>query len=690
MSPNPGNNPASRRRGVVMVMAILSLLLLSALVFYVLNLGQQVNQRVIGQNAADASAKAGAAWIARSLNTIASNNVGIARYLAAVGVMDSLPQSVQYANKETKKLRDALGNHIGRGVGTFPQALEQLIIGYYQDLYARLQENITQMDPVEDFFAAIDVSEATYFSKKGGLWRGIYAMDEMNLALKENLGAMAQAAAVSGGQANISDSSDSDSMMLPIEPAIPMVRGAFDDFKRPIMLGRLPDAGDLKADDPMIGRGPFDAVFGWRIVVNERLPDPGGGEDIGDSGDSPGGLTRGAGGGRGGPSVPKYYFPYGTYSWLLNIVRNYQNRGNDIFDGGLQNTRLDQYLRYISWQKMVTLFPDAEELAVTRVSDEAGNLRLVVPEGYDIAGDPQKRLIINHDAYPKWDPDWRIDYEEAKSIAEQDRFTPRAQDQIKETAVFIVEIKSRYARTDSRFLTPGSWTLAFPEDSSSPSPRVEYHRGWTDPATAWGNVTKLNGNIWRKDWQYTRYSDPSIGITTQYVTDADNASENRSRVRQTIYRIDHIAFGGVNVGPPADVLSPFDGFTRDVAPIDLDHARLPQDGATERRTYLSFLGLNRRGDKPVMWPARFQGGRPYPNMVAIAQARVFNNHSWDLWTQMWHAQLEPVSDFGAWVQAMDVGGSSGGAAALVDTVELGDLKRYFTAATPLAELMLGH
>ena len=36
----------------------------------------------------------------------------------------------------------------------------------------------------------------------------------------------------------------------------------------------------------------------------------------------------------------------------------------------------------------------------------------------------------------------------------------------------------------------------------------------------------------------------------------------------------------------------------------------------------------------------------------MAEAIVFNNSSWDLWTQDWRAQLVPVSDWDGWRTTM--------------------------------------
>ena len=69
--------------------------------------------------------------------------------------------------------------------------------------------------------------------------------------------------------------------------------------------------------------------------------------------------------------------------------------------------------------------------------------------------------------------------------------------------------------------------------------------------------------------------------------------------------------------------------------------------------YLTVLGIARRDDRALMWPGRFDNTEHYGQMVALAQARVFNNHSFDLWTQSWSAQLEPVGRYDGWISTFE-------------------------------------
>ena len=104
-----------------------------------------------------------------------------------------------------------------------------------------------------------------------------------------------------------------------------------------------------------------------------------------------------------------------------------------------------------------------------------------------------------------------------------------------------------------------------------------------------------------------------------------------------------------------------------------------------------------------MWPTRFDGRKPYPNIVSIAQVQVFNNHSWDLWTQMWHAQLQSVDNgtaddlrrpgeltFAAWPQQMRSSMADIDQVPQLSADEYTALVDFLIAIEPLAAMMLRH
>ncbi len=75
-----------RRRGAVALLAVVALVPMSAMISASVNTGQSFEDRRRSQDAADAMALAHATWSARSLNTIAMNNVTISQLLTvAIG-----------------------------------------------------------------------------------------------------------------------------------------------------------------------------------------------------------------------------------------------------------------------------------------------------------------------------------------------------------------------------------------------------------------------------------------------------------------------------------------------------------------------------------------------------------------------------------------------------------------------------
>ena len=105
------------RSGAVLVVVLLAIPLLVGLVFFVYNLGDQVNRRLTMQNISDATAISGSGWIARSMNTVAMNNVGQAKLISLALVMDAIPLAAELALIELNpdpQSDDSLGEGLKR------------------------------------------------------------------------------------------------------------------------------------------------------------------------------------------------------------------------------------------------------------------------------------------------------------------------------------------------------------------------------------------------------------------------------------------------------------------------------------------------------------------------------------------------------------------------------------------------
>ncbi len=648
-----------RRRGVVIIIVLLAIILLTALVLFVLNLGQQVNRRVNAQNTADATVAAGSTWVARSFNTVARNNVHMSRYIGLVNVLDALPQAVHFSRLEQTSMRDALQAQLARGVSNYgPASLNNELEAMLDGFLGELNDELDQIIPVDDMLQSLDMTAVTHYQGPDGmgdLWRGMVALDEINQSVMTELPTMMQAVAVDGGQMTLHAERDAEAFVVPVATQIPWERGSFADFRHPVRYGTLPD----DVDDPLTNRGPYDTIFGWHDLIDSRT----GGTYV------PGDTHTASGGsgnvpiGRGPDNSGRWidvtnevtaYYTWGTHGHLLRRVRHF-------VDHELRNSRLDAWTRAIANAKRDYIWPgDADP----NTDDEI---------------DP---VVIELDNVVE--PDWILDFNEALHIAQSDP------ERIQETGFIAVELKSRYPIGHPGFMSDGSWAPI--ERWRRWQPHIVRVNGWEDPRSWEGaNVIKSVDHGWRDTWNgtdpsYTVWHDHEIGIDP-LVDDQGNP------VAQPVYRIDHFYFAGVNVGEEQGVTNPYEGFDPYAddapAPIDFDHAEV-SDTEAGRREHLTFLAVALQHDRAQAWPSRFTGAKPFPAQVALAQAKVFNNHSWDLWTQMWHAQLEPITDLPAWTARMEADADLLPLVPDIDSERYTQLIQYMSNSQALGEVMVEH
>ncbi len=626
-----------------MVITLLGVILLAGLVFYVMNLGWQTQHRIEVQHAADATAAAGAGWIARSFNTVAMNNVGIARMIALVNVMDAMPQATAFSHDDMLAIAEAVDGQLNRGVnGSWVEDGLKRFRG-------EVQKEIDLLGPMDHFFneSGYDVRRMTFYnppsgSDHGDIWRAMIAMDEQSQAAMETLGVLAQVNAVDGGETNLERSEQrSTAFLVPLLPGVPWVRGRFDDFERPVRQGLLPK--DI--DDKITNRGPYDVLFGWRDPVRGETE----GHGVGDSDVAGGGKPNvpiGRGADRDNYVVtsrkPEAYRVYGPLGWMFRALAN------------------------LAWP----------HLPHSRFAH------------YDRA--PHSMYWVNHLARIKLDylwpgtdpvnivaPKWNTSLINAVGVAGSDP------SKIKETAFVVIEIKSVYPKGHPQFLSPGSWTYVYEEEPIyRPSPRIAWVRGWVDPRE-WG-VPQVADYIWRDEWSYTVFFDKDLGI-------GPLPGEDGALVPQPVYRIDDYMFAGINTGDEEPVRNPHNfGSKSDLpAPINFDHTVVTHEQMV-RRQYLTFLAVAHQDNHSMFWPTRFDNGRPFRGNVAIAQVTVFNNHSWDLWTQMWHAQVQAVDDYDEWLARLQTSQADVNPIPALDTEMIDQLDQYLRSIRTLVPVMLSH
>ena len=95
-------------------------------------------------------------------------------------------------------------------------------------------------------------------------------------------------------------------------------------------------------------------------------------------------------------------------------------------------------------------------------------------------------------------------------------------------------------------------------------------------------------------------------------------------------------------------------------------------------------------DHARLWPSRFDGGKPYGHMVATTEARVFNDHSFDLWTPMWQTQLQPVQEYDRWADMLAIAAEEGVETESMSSDEVEKLSYFILSTQSLADSMLNH
>jgi len=674
-----------RSRGVVMVITLLAILLIASLLFYVYNVGTSVQGRVVTQHAADAAAIGGASQVARSMNTVAMNNVETAKLLAAINALDSMPLAVDLAVTDDSETEladiDALilvvSSQLQSGVidQWFRAELLEMIDPDEPGSLIDEREQLRQLDGLFRDQPNL-VPEMTWYEAPSGemgkMHQAMRSMDAHSQAVMATLGETAQAAASRSAQANLGrEGEDDGGLLLPALPEVPWQRGVFVDFERPVYYGLLPGYDERlnldstgiglgQVDDPDTKRGPWDALYGWRST----------------NGRTPGRVL--ASGVNGFPGPP--------------------SRTNASRSAGRPPT---EYEVFGPREMMLSSLPRSQYTQISQRSWDIYSFKT----GYLWSGGPIRELPYGSD----WEIDIERDNERSTDPNSTYAYGLADTNDIRQTLVIICEIKSRVPNERGHPARKGiTWNYAR-------GTRVNYLGGWRDPRdgdppfsvnesqfvnkTTW---SKVQDHIWRFSAVYETNpnsdkhgGDPDIGLPPKQI--GTDANGNPLYASQEVYWEVDVMYVGVNVGEGVEVTNPWEGFDKDAddapAPIDLVHEDLPAENDAARQQYLTFLGLARESNRPGFWPSRFQG-EVYPYNTALAQAHVFNNHSWDLWTQTWQARLEPIdaTRFDDWIAQAEgsaevVDGSQGFALDAEQIVEMADHLRSIEA---LAPVMLNH
>lgn len=565
-----------------MVVALLATILLAALVFYIFNIGVHVNKRMETQNAADASVKAGAGWVARKMNLVSMHNVEMTRTLAMIQIKDALPEATRYTLADTQAALDACERQLTQGNPRWvKEGLEQ-VRDELQAQYDHLDEiRILYDDP------NMDVRSDTHYhvpedapfpggtKRRGRLWQAMEAMDALSVASMESLGELAVQSAQRSAEINQRDD-DKGVVFMPANPSVPWIRTTFEDFHRPLTEGLLPK----HLDDPEVRRGPYDTIFGLRDpIFEERLGlGPGGARPVDQRWKSPWSQKLDVE----PPSVTGRVVAYRVYGPYEHMMREFQRDMSEV----LPHSTYYEYTKKLADTKLQYLIPGAA-----------------------------RKWIVT-------EPDWDIDYERAKENSEEGTRRP---------------VQGQYIVLDftqEQRLTPSGLPIGIPSDP--------LYRGWAmhRPTRSIFNPPRLK-RIAQFMWEDEQVDDDlTIGI----------------RIITKRYYV----FAGADFGSPVPVRNPnnikrseMSALSQELpAPLQLDSSNLSHDDEVKRLQHLTFGTLAHQDARAQKMSDGFDGPKadlrkPHTYVTAVAQAEVFNNHSWDLWTQMWHSQL--VQNNYAWI-----------------------------------------
>ena len=676
-----------RRAGQVLILAIVGMTMLVALIFYVYNLGDQVSRRLSLQNIADSVAVSGAGKMVRCMNLVAMNNVAASRAVALVPVMDGIRLSSQMAYEELKAWREGMERTMDqmKGEAALNNTVKQKVLEGMRSLHERLQKQEDTISPVLAMRPLIEKAATWAQRGRGGapphgdLWRTAATVDEISQATVDAAGVLAQANAVRFAHDNLgADVKDSAAFIVPVLPKLPAHRGQLADFS-PVLRQCL--RVDLEAANIGVENGSGGAIpnakWPYRLgpwarllhypdrywVDDERFRDwfnqqepgywqyhgqkkrgwrrpwgirvPVGPERTGTrqgregrqiSGPSAGGGRAGSAAGRGQGArqggeytwqptrlIVRGYRTFGPYEWAKSWVSSYA------YDR-LGDSRFREYYDKLTAAKLNYIF-----------------------------GPVNPKLVDIH--YPIW----ITDLEEARQTTDPNGNPIRKV----LTRYYYIEVISKKPEGAA------GWASSITSDNLD-DPVAKDFAGWVPPEDLRQMVFGNNAEVKGPEqvgllpmWRFT-----SEGKET--ITNPDGSVKDEWPVYFSWYFI----FGGVDTGPdnwPISNPANWDSFDVPPAPMIMDgseedtdegmnidcYSDYPNEGV--RREHFAYLGIVRSGTRSAVWGQKFRLSNPTKSIFTVAQAKIFNNSSWDLWTQDWQVQLTRVVDWDDWTTRLGLG-----------------------------------
>ncbi|MEM1447419.1 MAG: hypothetical protein AAGF84_15275, partial [Planctomycetota bacterium] len=382
---------------------------------------------------------------------------------------------------------------------------------------------------------------------------------------------------------------DGRAFLVPIVPNVPWTLGEPEDFIRPITEGLLP----VGQDNEVWARGPFDVLFGLRE-----------------------------------PTLVGSEFVFPPYNVVSDYsVTTFRDGAPPLARGEVRDYRVQAIIDFFRQQVR-----RAEAQAFDTDFTEAGESswfaeRVLVAVDYNmeqlsdqLRGAPagNSRIV---------DANWETDWDRRENIQLRAPFDNPSwwPEDLYIRLVFEAEAVDGQGNPLDGSLSLESWGL-FPGD---PGSLREIRR---DPPVDQMDEVDAAGRVLRDD----------------RVIEVIGANGQTERRTQYVY----VVWCAVEADRTVEGRFPnnFNSVDDLPAPIALDIVQLPHNNWEARKDILNFFAAADQSAEAPLWRALFEGGdedqpsRPWARTVGIASAEVFNNHSWDLWTQMWQAQLIPVRE----------------------------------------------
>lgn len=739
-----------QRRGQVLVITVLATVLLVGMIFFVMNVGDQINRRTAVQNAADSAAISGAVTMARSMNAVATNNVAMSRMLSLIPVMDSLPMNIQVSAEQVSARMDAINKQLALQA-TFPNdAMKQPMIDGLKNLGSLCNQEYAILEPMNQLLntnfmkPGYPVMTAKTVYNEGGqmgsFWLAAKHLDEFNQATASVAGVAAQQSAARYAFASGADAG----FVVPIVPELPVSRGTWNDWYRNgssrnnvLWDGWIPDLGfapkyktpdgpETYTEDEILAlekhMGGFckvlydsmsrDELNRWRFPLRVR----GGSNAVQTPGDN---FSVNAGGGNGG-GVNSVGSMWNYSGWGTGPIFGFSTRGPEYW--------MYERVKDFWWRQL-----------------PRSRVYVKVPNGtgwvYDVLKDAKLSYMFNPPGGGVEDktfhyPQWHNDYEEAGNL-----YYHESKD-AEQTVYFGILIVSPVAPTDPGFAAdlksnPKN-NLANPsvtsfEDYSIDADGALRHKLWDhsnpDPKDpSWYNHThksvtvSVRANV-KDDKGKTVEKVVILALSKQWVKVANYVWEvvfSQSDVRSALLDAEPTAvpldplpwiicrdiFGGADLGGEMPISNPANYASQSDLPapmllaqgmdqFNVDNPRRDQPGEPLREKF-TYFGVAKRSAAATIWPNRFVTLSPSPGnrgpiMVGVAQAEIFNPTSWDAWTQDWHAQLIPVSGVTDWAQKMQSGAADQGRlSGYVASQDISDISQYLTGFNGLLDQVISH